>query len=212
MTLWAIVPVKPFRSGKTRLSDVLTPLDRINLNRHLLSHTLDTLSEASGIDHIIVVSRDQSALSLAREHGVLTLEENNAPLLNMALTYATDVVRSLDSCDVLILPADLPLITPKDVQVVLEYAKGSPIIAIVPDRRREGTNALLIHPAGLVDYEFGTNSFQKHCESARQARVRLEICELSSMALDIDLPEDLDLARQVIENWNSKNAIDDDER
>ena len=202
MALWAIVPVKSFRKGKTRLSKVLTQKERISLNRHLLVHTLETLSEVSSIDHMVVVSRDRSALSLAREHDALTIREVGDSSLNIAITYATDFARSFNSNDILVLPADLPLMTPKDVRVVLEFAKRPPVVAIVPDRRGEGTNALLVCPAGLINYEFGPHSFHKHCESAVKAGVRLEICDLPSMALDIDLPEDLILAKKALEKWN----------
>jgi 2-phospho-L-lactate guanylyltransferase (CobY/MobA/RfbA family) len=44
----------------------------------------------------------------------------------------------------------------------------------------------------LIGYDFGPDSFQRHCERARQAGARLEICELPSLALDVDLPEDLE--------------------
>ena len=70
MTLWAIVPVKPLRHGKSRLAGVLTPDERTDLNRRLLDHTLATLSAIPEIEHVLVVSRDQSALALARSHGV----------------------------------------------------------------------------------------------------------------------------------------------
>ena len=45
MTLWAIVPVKPLRYGKSRLAGTLTEDQRTELNRALLQHTLETLSE-----------------------------------------------------------------------------------------------------------------------------------------------------------------------
>jgi 2-phospho-L-lactate guanylyltransferase (CobY/MobA/RfbA family) len=43
----------------------------------------------------------------------------------------------------------------------------------------------------LIDYEFGPGSFSRHCERAREVNAKLEICELPSMALNIDIPEDL---------------------
>jgi 2-phospho-L-lactate guanylyltransferase len=64
---------------------------------------------------------------------------------------------------------------------------------IAPDRRKEGTNGLLISPAGLIDYQFGLNSFQKHIEQAQKYHIQVEVCEHSSLELDLDLPEDLDL-------------------
>jgi 2-phospho-L-lactate guanylyltransferase len=77
--------------------------------------------------------------------------------------------------------------------MMIARAKDPPVVVIAPDRHREGTNALLIYPAGLIDYSFGPGSFRRHCDRALEASARLEICELSSLALDIDYPEDLEL-------------------
>ena len=187
MTLWAIVPVKPLRRGKSRLSKILTEDERTDLNKRLLANTLETLSEIPEIEHVLVVSRDQAALSLAREFGARTVLENGMPLLNVALTRATVVAKEYATRGVLIVPADLPLITPEDVRVMLGKVKDSPVVIVAPDRHREGTNALLVCPAGLIDYDFGPGSFERHCERARMVGARLEIVELDSLALDMDL-------------------------
>jgi 2-phospho-L-lactate guanylyltransferase len=192
MTLWAIVPVKPLRRGKSRLAEVLTQDERKDLNRNLLAHTINTLAAIPEIEHVLVISRDPEALALAREHGARTVLENGAPGLNVALAKATIVARNYITQGVLIVPADLPLLTVEDVRAMLERAKQPPVVVVAPDRRRQGTNALLVCPVGLIGYDFGPDSFQRHCERARQAGARLEICELPSLALDVDLPEDLD--------------------
>lgn len=200
MTLWAIVPVKPLRYGKSRLAEVLTPDERSDLNRRMLAHTLDTLTAIPEIEHVLVVSRDQAALALAREYGARTVQENGSPHLNVALTRATVVAKNYATRGVLIVPADLPLITPEDVRLMLERAVRPPVVVVAPDRRQDGTNALLVCPAGLIEYEFGPGSFQRHCERARKAGARLEICDLPSLALDMDLPEDLELVSKTLEN------------
>ena len=207
MTLWAIVPVKPLRRGKSRLAEVLTQDERADLNRRLLAHTLDTLTTISEIEHVLVISRDQAALALAREYGARTVQENGAPHLNTALTRATILARNYATRGVLIIPADLPLLTPEDVRTILDRASDPPVVVVAPDRRRQGTNALLVCPAGLIEYEFGPGSFQRHCSLARKAGARLEICELPSLALDMDLPEDLDLVSETFENLQNSEKV-----
>jgi 2-phospho-L-lactate/phosphoenolpyruvate guanylyltransferase len=202
MTFWAIVPVKPLQRGKSRLAEVLTQEERLDLNRRLLAHTMDTLTAIPEIEHVLVISRDQAALALAREYGARTVQEHGAPQLNIALTRATIVARTYATRGVLILPADLPLITPEDIQTLLSRAVDPPVVVISPDRHRQGTNALLVCPAGVIEYEFGPGSFQRHCARARQAGAHLEICELPSLALDMDLPEDLELVSQTLEKLN----------
>jgi 2-phospho-L-lactate guanylyltransferase len=202
MTLWAIVPVKPLRWGKSRLAGVLTQDERTDLNSRLLAHTLDTLKSISEIEHVLVVSRDPAALALAREHGARTVQEHGAPQLNKALARATVLAGTYGTRGVLIIPADLPLITPEDVCAMLERAADPPVVVVAPDRHYQGTNALLVSPAGLIEYEFGPGSYQRHCARAMLAGARLEICELSSLALDMDLPEDLELVGEALDSWS----------
>jgi 2-phospho-L-lactate guanylyltransferase len=196
MTLWAIVPVKPLRRGKSRLAGVLTQEERADLNRRLLVHTLDTLTAIPEIEHVLVVSRDPAALSLARDHGARTVQENGAPKLNVALARATIVAKNYATRGVLIVPADLPLLTPEDVKAMLARARKPPVVVVAPDRHRQGTNALLVCPVGLIEYDFGPGSFQRHCERAIQAGARLEVFDLPSLALDMDLPEDLEMVSE----------------
>jgi 2-phospho-L-lactate guanylyltransferase len=200
MTVWAIVPVKPLRRGKSRLAGVLSDDERTDLNSRLLAHTLDTLKEIPEIEHVLVVSRDPAALALARDHGARTVQENGAPQLNVALARATVVVKNYKTRGVLVVPADLPLLTAEDVRVMLDKATDPPVVVLAPDRHRQGTNALLICPAGLIEYEFGPDSFRRHCEIARQAGARLEIADLPSLALDVDLPEDLELVSKELDS------------
>jgi len=194
MTLWAIVPVKPLRRGKSRLSGVLSLEARTALNHYLLSNTLATLAEVPEIEHSLVVSRDPEVLTIAREYGARTVQEQGSPQLNIALTRATMVALNHSVQGVIIVPADLPLITVDDIREVVKRAVDPPVVVITPDRHHEGTNALLIAPPGLIKYEYGPGSFQRHCTQAVKVGARLVICERRSVALDIDLPEDLELA------------------
>lgn len=199
MTLWAIVPVKPLNHGKSRLSSVLSSEEREQLNKYLLTNTLSVLNSISEIEQVLVISRDSEAISIAREAGARTVMESGAPQLNLALARATIIAKTYSTRSVLILPIDLPLITQEDIHRLLEKAYDPPVVVIAPDRKHKGTNALLVNPAGLIEYEFGPDSFQKHCERARAAGARLEVVELSSIALDLDQPEDLEYMEKQID-------------
>jgi 2-phospho-L-lactate/phosphoenolpyruvate guanylyltransferase len=209
MTFWAIVPVKPLRRGKSRLSSVLSLEARTALNHYLLSNTLETLAAVPEIEHSLVVSRDPEALTIAREFGARTVQEQGSPHLNLALTRATMVAMSHSVQGVLIVPADLPLLTPEDIREVVRRATEPPVVVITPDRHRMGTNALLLSPPGLIKYEFGPGSFEQHCLQARKSGARLEICERISVALDIDFPEDLELAGYELMTANNMKHLSD---
>ncbi len=193
MTLWAIVPVKPLRRGKSRLSGVFSSEERFSLNRKLLKKTIRTLTDVPEIGQVLVVSRDHAALVIARDLGAKTVLEDGAPELNIALTRATIIASNYATRGVLIMPADLPLVTVGDIQCLINKSKEPPVVVISPDRHHRGTNALLVCPPGIIAYHFGEKSFEKHCQIAKDAGARLEICELPSLTLDLDIPEDLEL-------------------
>jgi len=194
MIWWAIVPVKPLTQGKSRLGSVLSQAERADLNTRLLSHTIQTLKSVAEIEQVLVVSRDPKALALARDLGARTVQENGAPHLNTALGRATALAKNSLAGGVLVVPADLPLLTSEAIQAVLEKAVHPPVIVVAPDRHHLGTNTLLVYPVGLIKYEFGRDSYERHRQQALKAGARLEICDLPTLALDIDLPEDLELA------------------
>lgn len=192
MTIWAIVPVKPLRRGKSRLAGLLTEDQRTKLNRYLLEHVLTTLKDIPQIEHTLVVSRDPAALALTREMGGRTVLEDGAPQFNTAIHRATIVARAQGAHAVLILPADLPLVQPRDIQDLVSHGRHPPVVVIAPDRRQDGTNGMYINPAGLIDYAYGPGSFHRHSDLVRNCGATLEVLHLPNIALDLDLPEDLE--------------------
>lgn len=201
MTLWAVVPVKPLRRGKSRLAGVLNDEDRATLNRNLLEHTLETLMDLPELEQVLVISRDPEALALARFRGARTVLEDGNPHLNVALTRATMVASTYAARGILILPADLPQISHADIRAMIAAAGEPPVVVIAPDHRKEGTNALLVNPAGLIPYDFGGGSFVRHMAHAKAKGARLEILDLPTLAHDVDLPEDLTFLNGQLKFW-----------
>lgn len=197
-TTWAIVPVKPLYRSKSRLSEVLTPSEREELSREMLAHTLEVLAMCESIHGVLVVSRDPAALAVAREYGVNTVLESGTPELNDALERASEVVKTWGAKRVLILPSDLPLVTVHDVENLLANGHHVRQVVVAPDRREEGTNALVMKPPGLFELAFGVDSFPRHLQRAAEAEAVVSEYRSDTVALDIDLPEDLNLYRQMV--------------
>ena len=127
--------------------------------------------------------------------------EDGSPQLNVALTRATVVATTYAARGVLILPADLPQISAEDVCAMIEAAQFPPVVVIAPDHRREGTNAMLVNPAGLIQYDFGPDSFSRHVAQAKSKGAKVKIMELESLAHDVDLPEDLTFLNGQLQYW-----------
>ncbi len=202
MSIWAIVPVKPLRLGKSRLAGVLSDEERSVLNRMFLENALDILRQTPSVGKTLVVSRDPYALAVAREFGAQTVLEDGNPDLNNALKRATLLVRSFNVEGILILPADLPLLTQADIESLIASHKSCrpPCITITADRRNDGTNALLISPPGLISYAYGPGSFNRHCALAREKNAAVQVVENPNLALDLDTPEDLELLNSARSN------------
>lgn len=191
MTTWALIPVKPLRLAKSRLSQVLSPEERQMFAETMLRHVLSVVGDVPQIAGTLVISRDNHALALAREYGAKTVQETGSPELNTALMRATSIIASWRSSAVLVLPADLPLIATEDVIGILDASEGLSSVVLATDRNKDGTNALLVSPPGLIDYAYGEGSFKRHAMMARDAGATVSVYESPRLLQDIDLPEDI---------------------
>nr|MBN1229253.1 2-phospho-L-lactate guanylyltransferase [Anaerolineae bacterium] len=196
--IWAIVPVKPLNRSKSRLAPVLDIKQRETFSREMLERTVSTLKDVEAVKGIVVISRDTAALAHVRQYDVHTLQETGTPELNASLTRAVQVVGSWNAGGVLVLASDIPLMRPEDINQIISLSNHPSCIVIAADRRQEGTNALLMRPPGLIPFCYGQNSFQKHIEVANAANAEVRIYESPTIALDVDIPEDLDLYRELL--------------
>ncbi len=197
MSTWAIVPVKPLVRSKSRLNEVLTNRQREALSSHFLRRTVATLNDIPEISRVLVVSRDPQALAIARSVGAKTLQETGLPELNDSLQRATQVVLAWNASSIIVLPIDLPMLTADDVIDVLQLGRQYPsVIAIAPDERGTGTNALYLKPPGLLRYHYGVNSFLKHRSAAEQKGLPVEVIHNLNLSLDVDTPDDLEQFKQ----------------
>jgi 2-phospho-L-lactate/phosphoenolpyruvate guanylyltransferase len=190
----AIVPIGTLNGAKSRLGAVLDAEERLELTLLLARRTITAAIAAEGIVETIVVTPDDAVRSLAEQLGARPLRQRDGGL-NRGITAAREEAIAAGADAVVILPIDLPDVTPAAIDAVLApLADGRrPLVAIVPDRHGRGTNALLIAPPDAIEVCFGGDSRAAHAAAATAAGARL--VELDGpLTLDIDTPEDLLLA------------------
>jgi 2-phospho-L-lactate guanylyltransferase len=191
MRIWAIVPVKRLAAAKSRLAPILSLRQRRALVCFLLEHTLKILKGDHGIAGILVVGRDRAVRAIARKHGAAFLCEEDRGGLNRALARAQAAAVRRKAEAVLVLPADLPLLSRKDIAWVKKSAGRPPLVALEPDRSERGTNLLLMAPPGIIRFSFGPGSFARHAQAARRAGIEATVLRRRTLEQDLDLPEDL---------------------
>lgn len=188
MTLFTIIPTKPFSQSKTRLSPLLSLEQRVTLSRTLFSRTVKL---AKQVGDVVVVSRDRTVRQLAKQLGAWSLVEAG-DTLNVAIAQAIEWVTARGGQTALILPTDLPLLTSADLREVINLGDTLPCVVVAPCHRGDGTNALLLSPPNKINVVFGLDSFSKHQQAARAAGVEPLIYRSPTIAFDLDLPEDVE--------------------
>jgi 2-phospho-L-lactate guanylyltransferase len=185
------VPVRALEGAKSRLGAVLDAEERRDLVEAMLVRTVEAALATPGVVEVVVVSPDPEVLALARATGARPLPQRSRGL-NPALQEARAVAAG---GRLLILPGDLPTVTPADLSAVLAAGDeaGSPSVILAPDRHHRGTNALLLDPPDAIDPAFGGDSRAGHAWLAESADIRF--VELAGiLELDLDTPDDLLLA------------------
>ncbi len=198
MKSWAIVPVKPFVRAKSRLAKVLSAEQRKALAERMFRHSVEVLGRSPGVAGITVLTRGTKAPAIAREYGARTIRESGTPNLNASLQRASEIVRLERWDGLFILPADLPLVTPEDIEQILYLGRYLLAMVVVPDRHEDDTNALLVKPPGLVPFSFGPGSFRRHIKMAEQAGATVQIYRSERIGLDIDTPSDLERFQRLV--------------
>ncbi len=203
MIRWALVPIKPFSDSKTRLRSILTDVERYEISRTLFQNTMRVLNQIKSIQGIAVVSVERAESAACGEiHSPVTwIIERNPQGLNAALHQATLELQADGVEEIMILPADLPLLTREAVNALIDCRSSVPDgVIITPDHRRDGTNALVVSPPGAIPYFFGPHSFARHVMYAQKKGLNLTIFENEALSFDLDLPDDLFMIKKAMPN------------
>jgi 2-phospho-L-lactate guanylyltransferase len=148
-----------------------------------------TVKSTTGIHQIVLVSKAPEVFHVAKKFEAIYLKESKTGL-NEAVSEAIDWCIEKDVASVLILPADIPLVTPMDLNRMLALRETASMV-ISPSRSGKGTNAILLTPPNVCETFYGPCSFQRHIEEASKRRI--SICKFRSqrIALDVDTIKDL---------------------
>jgi len=191
----AVIPIGTLEGAKSRLGAVLDAEERRDLVTRLAEATIRAAVATPGIAETIVITPDDEVRSLALAAGARPIRQRSTGL-NAGLREARDEVIAAGGSALLVLPIDLPRISPEAVARILAVMDDAapPLVAIVADRHGRGTNALLLAPPDVIDVCFGGDSHRAHAAAATAAGARL--IELDGpLSEDIDTPDDLLLAQ-----------------
>ena len=191
----ALVPVKSLSAGKSRLAPVLPDKEREALSVYMLEKVLDALLLTGRFHWIGVVTDDPRVEAVAREREAHTLREDGAINENRSITYGSRICREMGANSLLVIHADLPLVTAGDIETLISTGGGAPKVVICPSKEGTGTNALYRTPPEVIPACFGPGSFSRHVAEAAARNIPWEKCSLPGIAMDLDTPDDLENLR-----------------
>jgi 2-phospho-L-lactate guanylyltransferase len=196
--LHALVPLRTISGGKARLGGLLDAEERESLVAGMLRHTLRTLAGWPAVSAVHVVSPDPLALELARREGAQPVRQTDSGL-NEALLAGRAAVAAATGTALLVLPADLPLLTIDALDGLLEAADatlaaggGRPLVVVAAADARGGTNALLVSPIDTIEPGFGADSLERHLRAAAKADAATQVVVDGQLGFDLDTAEDLE--------------------
>ncbi len=189
---FALVPVKALGGGKTRLSPLLSDTARHAVSRAMLTDVLTNVLRAPTVDRVAVVTSDPTLLTLARQLGAFTVDEEYPRGLNGAVTVGTEFCLRQGATALLVLLADLPLVTAEDVDFLFRQTNGSPEVILVPCKEGDGTNAVLRVPPLVIPPCFGGPSLERYLGVARREGIACRVIEVPHIAFDLDSVKDLE--------------------
>ena len=193
-SLVVLVPIKNTSSAKQRLASVLDQSSRTELAQAMLWDVLTALhkwrAQSEHGAQGAIVTGDPYAIEVAREYKFEIIPDAENPGETGAIEMATQICVERGAASTLVIPADIPLIQPWELDEIVKHApaKGS---VLVPAGDGRGTNAALRRPANLFPLRFGNDSFKPHNAAAKATGKPCVILNLPGIAVDVDNPEDL---------------------
>lgn len=187
----ALVPVKRLADAKSRLFEKLARGEREALSLAMLRDVLGALRATPSLDRVAVATPDETVAEAARQAGAQSVVRDDDGL-NAALTAAAAVLAKPGE-SLLVLLGDVAGAVPADLEALFETlaAQGGHGAVLAPSSDG-GTSALLLAPHDVMPLAFGPKSAARHRDAATRRGIAMTEVALPSLAIDLDVPEDVE--------------------
>lgn len=189
----ALIPMKSLADAKMRLADLLDARERAELALAMLVDVITACNEAECFDRVAVVSSDSDVFWQARELGATPIAEPATVAgLNDGLTFGVRyLARRIGVEEVVILPADVPLVQPVDILTIVNALAGADKRVVLVRAYDNGTNTLALRPPEIIPMQFGQNSADAHRAEADAAGIECVELRIERLVFDVDAAEDV---------------------
>ncbi len=180
--LAALIPVKAFSDGKSRLETALDARERAALAEKLATAVVSSCAPIP----VYVACEDAGVAAWAEALGAKTIT-SEASGLNRVVRHGVAFLTAAGYERVMVVHSDLA--DPRNLSLL----GGWDGVVLVPDLQLDGTNVLIVETRGSFRFSYGPGSFARHLSEAERLDSPLHIIDDPGLALDLDDPEDLEL-------------------
>ncbi|MBM3904973.1 MAG: 2-phospho-L-lactate guanylyltransferase [Thaumarchaeota archaeon] len=195
MQIASIIPVKTFSKAKSRLG--LSQDKTEQLCKIMLEEVLSAISQ-SQINKTIIISRDESALEIAKKYDTVQIYEEKENGVNAAVALSEKYLLENNFDASVVFPQDIPLIRAQDIDELIRYQK-TPQLIVVPSRKFDGTNALLRSPINIMETHYDEDSYKIHLTTAKSRNIPTRFALISRIMWDVDDGTDIEFIMSNIE-------------
>jgi 2-phospho-L-lactate/phosphoenolpyruvate guanylyltransferase len=163
-----------------RLAPVFGPEERATLAREMAGRVISAAKPLP----VVVVCDDEEVARWAEDLGARALREPGLGL-NGAVNAAVAQLDDEGYQRLVVAHSDLPRATE------LAWLAEIEGIALVPDRRDDGTNVITLPASCGFRFSYGPGSFSRHQDEAGRTGLEWTVIRDAKLAWDVDLPADI---------------------
>lgn len=160
----------------------MTPRQREALAKHMAQNVVD----AAGPLPVVIVCDDAAVRTWASQQD-LTVCWSPGLGLDGAVEAGVALAESNGAERIIVAHSDLPL------AANFEHLLSIDGVVIVPDRRLDGTNVIVIPPSQGFRFAYGPGSFGRHHQEAIRLGLEVSVLNDEHLNWDVDIPDDLHL-------------------
>jgi 2-phospho-L-lactate guanylyltransferase len=175
-----LIPVKAFELAKDRLADALPPEKRSALAKRMAQ---GVVAAAAPLPVFVVCNSDE-VVRWAVGEGAKTIRDDDTGL-NAAVAKGVEEIGRQGYTQVIVAHGDLPLARS------LAWLADFDGVTVVPDRRGDGTNVLVLPTGTEFTFHYGTGSAAAHLSEAARLDLDHRTVNDHDLGWDVDTPDDL---------------------
>ncbi|HJY15458.1 MAG TPA: hypothetical protein VJ225_05445, partial [Nitrososphaeraceae archaeon] len=124
--------------------------------------------------------------------GVTFLEEIKEAGVNSAVKLADEFCISARADASLVLPTDLPLIVPEDIDIICNTVLADDnCVILCPSYKLDGSNVLFRKPCNIIRTSYDKDSYPNHVLAGIRSNVNTRVLFLDRLMIDIDTVNDI---------------------